>query len=334
MRRLVWLVVVFAALWSGWWYFASSSLQTGLSQWFEDRRSEGWQAEFIDLEQSGFPFELSVGLVGPALADPDTGVAFTTSKLVLEAPVWWPGHVKLVFPNDEMVFASPELRQTVVADNASADLRLHPGTSLEMEEMALTSGAWVLSEPQGSIVSADGLTLRLKQADGVPARYHFSLDAPGFQPGTLPRHTFRVPADWPVTFDRLSLEATVDFDKPLDRLTLEDARPQPHQVNLQMAEAVWGDLMFRASASLDVTSDGTLDGEVSLQARNWVEMLDLAESVGVLPSQLRPQTESILGALARGGGNEETIDVTFAIREGSMFLGFIPLGPAPKLVLR
>lgn len=334
MRRLIWLGILFVLLWSGWWFFASSSLQTGIDAWLEERRAEGWQAEVSQMRVSGYPLALETTLVSPAFADPGSGVAFTASQLEIGAAAWWPGYVRVVFPQDDMVFASPLTRNTVQARTAIADLRLKPGTALQVEELALRSDAWVVAAPQGSLMAAEGLTLSMLQAADDPNRYNFVLDAPSFEPGRLPRAALRVPDDWPVTFDSLALAMDITFDRPFDRTTIEDARPQPRRVNMELAEAQWGALSLRGAATLDVAPDGVASGEVSLQARNWRDILILAETSGVLPSELRPQLESVLGALASGSGNPDTIDATLTLRDGRIFIGFIPLGRAPRLVLR
>lgn len=334
MRRLVWLGAIFALMWSGWWYFAATSLQSSVTQWFEERRAEGWQADMADTRIGGYPLALGVTLERPALADPQTGVAFETTALEITAPAWWPGYVTLAFPSEDVIFANPQGRQVVRATAAQADLRLRPGTNLQVEEMALTSGPWSLTAAAGSVMAAGGLTLRMLQTPGTAEQYDFTLDAPAFEPGSLPRAALRVPADWPLAFDSLALDMTVLFDRPIDQSTLEEARPQPRRVDLRLAEAVWGTLALRSAAQLDVSDAGLLNGAVSLQARNWRGMLELAETAGALPASLRPQIENILGALARGGGNPDTLDLELTLRDGTAFIGFIPLGPAPRLILR
>ncbi|MEM1073075.1 MAG: DUF2125 domain-containing protein [Pseudomonadota bacterium] len=334
MRRLFFTVLVLAALWCAWWLSAAWGFETGINQWFEQRRAENWQAEAQKVTVSGFPLSVDTMIENPSLADPQTGVAFSASSLHFNVPAWWPGHVTLHLPADEMNFASPLTSHTLQAENAIATLRLQPKAELELDQMGLTADAWELSGPDGSIVSARSLNLDMEQHETQRTRYAFTADAPQFQPGALVRQTLRIPDDWPVTFDALALDMTVNFDRPIDRTTIEENRPQPRAIDLRLAEAQWGTLSVRMAATLGVAEGGVLNGEVSLQAQNWQIMLNLAESAGTLPSALRPQIENILSALARSGGNPETIDVTFELRDGRAFLGFIPLGPAPRLILR
>jgi hypothetical protein len=63
-------------------------------------------------------------------------------------------------------------------------------------------------------------------------------------------------------------------------------------------------------------------------------MLDLAEAAGKLSRARRQQSEGILQALAQASGNPKTLDVTLSLGDGAIKLGFIPLLPSPRLLLR
>ena len=334
MRRVVGLAVILALIWCGWWVWAARAAERAVEQWFADRRAEGWQAEFAGFEMSGFPLQFDAQVALPALADPETGVAVTTSGIGVSAPAWWPGDVTVTLPQDPITLASPESRATLTMDQAGAVMRLHPGSALELEETRLASGPWSLSAPVGDVLSAADLHVAFQQDTADPPRYTISMRAAGLQPGPVPRAALRVPQSWPLTFDQFALNMQVVFDRVWDRRAVEVARPQPRRVQVDLAEAVWGDLRLRAAADLAVDAEGVADGTVSLQARNWQEMLTLAEAAGILPSAVRPQAESVLSALAQASGDPRSIDVDLTLRNGLMLLGFVPLGPAPRLVLR
>ena len=334
MRRLVWLGVVLAVLWSGWWFFASMAIKNGVSAWLADRRAEGWQADVAQTRISGFPVSLNVTLTDPALADPQTGVAFTTSSLQISAPAWSPGTVSVIFPSDELALSTPIAHYKAIAEDAEANLELRTGMSAEVKALTLQAGSWSISAPWGVLLGAAGVDMQMLQDAEDRTLYAIKLESPAFQHGDVPRRALRLPDDWPLAFDNLLLDMSVRFDKPLDRRTIEEARPQPRRVELRVAEAAWGNLLFRLAADLDVSDAGLPTGDVALQARNWQDILEIAESAGILPGPVRPQLENILAALARGSGNPDAIDVTLALRKGTIFMGFIPLGPAPRLVIR
>ncbi|WP_299865524.1 DUF2125 domain-containing protein [uncultured Roseobacter sp.] len=334
MRRVIWVALVLAVIWGGWWIWAAQAARQATEQWFADRRAEGWQADFGGLDISGFPLRFDAVMTLPALADPETGVAVTTSGVTFSAPAWWPGDVTVRLPQDPVTFASPESRATLDMDQAVARLRLKPGSALDLEAAQITSGAWSLSAPMGDVLSAADLNVSVQQVAAGQASYTVALSAAGLQPGTVPRTALRVPTNWPLTFDKFALDMQVAFDRVWDRRAIEVARPQPRSLRIDLAEAAWGELQLRAAADLTIDAQGTPEGTLSLQARNWREMLTLAEAAGVLPSAVRPQAESVLSALAQATGDPRSINVDLTLRNGLILLGFVPLGQAPQLVLR
>jgi hypothetical protein len=320
--------------WSGWWLLAGASLRSGLDDWLAERRDAGWQAEAGEIATRGYPLTLETTLRDVALADPGTGAAVAMSSLVISSPTWWPGHVTVRFPQDTIGLASPQGRASLMADQGTAVLRLHPGSDLELQEMSLTSGPWGLTEPAGDVVSAMDLTVAMAQDETAPQTYGFAVNATDLKPGRLPREALFIPEDWPLTFEAFSLDMTVAFDRVWDRTAIEQSRPQPRRVDLTLAEAAWGPMQMRAAAELDIDAKGIPEGTVTLQARNWREMLSVAQRAGVLSENWRPQVERLLAALAGSDGNPDAFDVTLTFRNGLVSLGFLPIGPAPRIVLR
>ena len=72
---------------------------------------------------------------------------------------------------------------------------------------------------------------------------------------------------------------------------------------------------------------------MDVTARNWRQMLDLAVAAGAVPEGMAQTVERGL-ALASGlpgaGGDEETVSLPLSLRDGQVFFGPIPLGPAPR----
>ena len=332
MRKLIWIVVLAAMAWWGWWWVASTALHRATAAWFEDREAEGWQAELGGLGGGGFPLRLQAGLSDIALADPDAGLAIATARLDISAPTWWPGQVTVTLDQGPIRVASPLNRGALTMQDGIMSLNLRPGTALELEALGWTSGPWRVADAAGVQVQADTLTLTMTRTKGP--NYAFEAQANGFAPGDATRSNLRLPDTFPRAFDSLAMRATVTFDQPWDRRALDTARPQPRQIELHLAEARWGDLSLKIAASLAVNSAGIPDGDLSLQTENWRTMLDLAERSGTLPAAFRNQAESILEALANASGNPDTLDVDLTLRNGAVYLGILPIAPAPRLALR
>ncbi|GGX53722.1 hypothetical protein GCM10007385_22340 [Tateyamaria omphalii] len=332
MRKVMWIVALAALAWCGWWWFASAGLRGAVQTWFDAQRAQGWQAEVGAVEGGGFPLTLQAGLRDIALADPAAGLAIETEALDIAAPAWWPGDVTVTLDDAPILIASPLGQSTLTMADGVMALNLHPGTALELEALGWTAGPWQVDDADGLRMQANDLTLTMEQVEG--AQYALVATADTFTPGAATRRGLRLPENFPRAFDSLQLRADVTFDQPWDRRALDQRRPQPRVVDLHLVEAIWGDMKFNLSADLTVDVQGVPTGTIAIQAENWRDMLDMSEAAGLLPTQLRGQAEGVLQALAGASGNENTLDVELSVRDGAIRLGFIPLAPAPRLILR
>ncbi|WP_298839292.1 DUF2125 domain-containing protein [uncultured Roseobacter sp.] len=334
MRRIVWFLLIAGVAWSAWWGVTAFGMRSGILTWFEERRAEGWQAELNDVELGGWPLAINAELEEPALADPETGAAFFTRSLTLSAATWWPGYVTLRLPDDGVTLASPEASALLITAGAQARLRLRPGPALQLESMEADADSWGVTSDPGDLASGGPLIASLVQNPDDPRAYTLRFDASALRPGSVLRDALFVPEDWPVTFDVLTVDADIAFDRPWDVSALEDARPQPRHIQLERAEAVWGDLQVRFAADLDVDAGGVPEGTLSVQVRNWRDIIALAERAGSLPAALVPQITRTLETFAGLSGNPSALDVELSLSNGLISLGFIPVAPAPRLILR
>lgn len=334
MLRLIRIGIVLALLWSGYWFVAGYSLRSGIEEWFDARRTEGWQADYAELSTSGFPARHLTRLDHPALADPATGAAWSADWLSFDSPAVWPGHQTLRVAATPQRFSYFDQTVEVTMQEARADLRLHPGLALEVEQMALTSGPWTVDGPDGPVMQASSLTLSADQDPDEPARYALVAEANDFTPGTGLREKLQRATSLPQEFTAAKIQMAVTFDRPWDRTALEDRRPQPRQIDLALAEMEWGALRLFATGSLTVDERGIPEGEIAVKAENWKDMLAMARAAGAVPEQAVGAIEQVLGLLAGISGNPNALDAELSFRGGMMRLGPLPVGPAPRIVLR
>ncbi|MGD9861777.1 MAG: DUF2125 domain-containing protein [Pseudodonghicola sp.] len=332
MRRLAKLAVLLALLWSGMWLAAGYGLRAGIDGWFAAQRRHGWQADYATLSTAGYPLRHVTTIDGPALADPGTGAAWRGDWLRLESPAVWPGRQTLRFPDTPQRLSFFDRTSVIRARDMQARLDLRLGQALELQRLALTSGDWRLEDPQGAVMGADDLTLSMAQGDR-PERYRIEISAADFTPGAALRLHTGSAAALPPGFDRLVLTMEVSFDRPWDRRALEQRRPQPREIALEQADIHWGALRLQASGSLRVDAQGIPSGEIALRAENWREMLAMAQAAGAIPPQALEPVERVLTLLS-GGDGAEVLDSRLRFAEGLVALGPLPLGPAPRLLLR
>ena len=96
-------------------------------------------------------------------------------------------------------------------------------------------------------------------------------------------------------------------------------------IDKTLGESVMSDLTL---------TDGTPEGRLTIKARNWQEILTMARSADLLSPALATQAKSVLGMLARAGGNPKTLDLPLDFKRGMLFIGPIPVAPAPRIFLR
>ena len=335
LRVLITVIMIAAAAWAGYWFVGQAGVHTGFAKWFDQRRTEGWVADYTDLNVQGFPNRFDTVVTGLTLADPDTGLAWDAPKFQINALSYRPNHVIAVWPATQRL-ATPLAKFDIDSADMRASLVLAPDARLQIDRAALTAQTLVIRPVEG-----DGQTvlqaLRLA-AEHVPmqnaATYRLGLAADGLAPSLPWRETVDPDGSLPETFDAFRADMTVEFDKPWDRGAIEDARPQPRQITLKLAEARWGRLELQAAGALSVDAAGMPTGEITIKARNWREILQVSVAAGALSPGLAGALEDGLSLLSQLSGNPNTLDIPLGFRNGRVMLGPVPIGPAPVVRLR
>ncbi len=334
MRLLLTIITLGAALWSGYWFFGQQGVTTAFSTWFEDRRAEGWVAEYSALDTKGFPNRFDTTFTDLVLADPDTGLSWDAPFFQILALSYKPNHVIAVWPEDQLIatpvdkyrIASKDMRASVVT---GADIRL------PLERITLTANSVEVMPQSGTEPTRiDAMRLAAERAPAEPATYRLGFAADGLSPALDWRVQLDPAGRLPDAFDALSADVTVTFDKTWDRSAVEDARPQPRRINIRLAQARWGRLELQLAGNLEVDQAGLPEGEIVIKARNWRDILQMAVSSGTLNPGFAETLERGLSLISQIAGNPETLDIPLNFSKGRTRLGPVPIGPAPILQLR
>jgi hypothetical protein len=333
MRRLISGLVVVAALAAGWWAFYAWSTQRVVATWLEARSAEGWLVNYSDLSVGGFPTRFETDLVDLELADPETGWVWTAPNLTLSQRIFRPDHLRADWPAEQGL-ASPTERLTIRAEVMRSEIVLQPAARFALDASATemrgveveSSAGWSMRLPQGRLTGQ-----RVADTDDI---YDVDFVADGLVP-PAPMAAILDPAGvLPEAIGQVIYSARMGFDRPWDLRAIEDRRPQITRLDLEEMSASWGEMLFRAAGTLDVDARGEPEGEIAVRAENWRAMVELAVNAGALPAQLQGSIEGVLGVVAGLSGRSEDIDATLSFRDGRVFLGPLPLGPSPRLILR
>jgi hypothetical protein len=324
--------LVAAALWAGWWFIGSAAKETAFADWLADRRAEGWQAEAASIETQGFPSRFDTRIERLALADPEAGWSWTTPFLDVLMLSYRPNAAVIALPSGQTL-AAPGARATLDADRLRGSLRFQPDASLPVERLSIEADRPILTGDTGWVASAHGLAAHLRESNPETAPengYDFHVEANAVRLPDPVRALIDPAGALPAVFDRFLVDARAAFDAPLDRYAVEDAFPGARAISLKALEARWGKLALRATGALRADAQGYAEGELTVRAENWRDMLRAAVDAGALPAELAGPLEFGLQLLAGLGGGDD-IEAPLIFSEGRIRLGPITIGRAPRI---
>lgn len=318
MRRLIVIAVILASLWGGYWYVAASGLRSALPQQVEQLRQAGWQVDYDGFEVAGFPSRLDTRVEALSVASPNGSYGLDAPRFEVLALSYKPNHVIVVAP-DMFQIDTPIGPVKVRNDDLRASLRLEATTDLALEQVVVVGEAVELSSDTLGTAKVMSSQLALRP---VPARtelYEATLQTNAL---ILPAALQQVLAA-PV-IDTATANVELRFSAPLDRHAVSAGALSVTELTLTQAQLSIGESSVNLSGALSPAPDGTLTGDVRVNARGWENLLALITAPGFDP-QVAAQ---MLGSVAQEDGSVQ-LDLSF--RNGFAYLGVIPLFPAPRL---
>lgn len=333
MGRLIVVILVVALAWMLWWVFGATALDRTLTNWVDARRAEGWAADVADIDVAGFPNRFDTTVSQVRMTDPETGVAWSADFLQLLALAYKPHQVIAVLPNAHRL-STPIQTLDITHDQARGSIFLEPSPSLPLDRATIVVDALLIASNLGWEATLDEGRFATEQIAARSHAHRIGAELTGFRPPKETRALIDPTGLLPAAVEKLHLDAEIDFTAPWDRAAIETARPQITAIDLADLSAKWGTVTFRAAGQLSVDANGTPTGEISVKAVDWRRMLDLAVASGMVAETFAPSLESALELIATLKGPNDTIDVDLTFRRGRVLLGPIPLGDAPKIIIR
>jgi hypothetical protein len=323
------LAVLAAVAWLAW----AQITQRVVTGWLDARADEGWFVAYDSVDVTGFPTRFRTELSDLELADPVSNVVWTLPDLTLESRTFRPDHVRAIWPTQQ-VLSSPVERLTIAAATLTSELDVQPASDFALDasdtilrDVSVTSDAgWRMALPEGR--------LTMTRTAGSAAQYDVAFTASNLEPPASARAQLDPRGILPQAIETLVYTATMEFDRPWDLRAIEERRPQITALDLRELNATWGGLILRAAGELTVDEAGIPEGAIAVRAENWREMVALAVRAGVLAEPLQGTVEGLLGVVAGFSGDPEVIDADLSFSNGRAFLGPLPIGPAPVLLLR
>lgn len=324
MKRLALAILVAALAYSAFWAWSARTLKSDIAAWFDARAAEGWTARYDDLALRGFPNRTDATLTGLSLASPSGEHGWSAPFFQILSLSYRSGHVILAWPDEQNLrvggrkieLSSDGLRASLVHDDGVV-LRSH------------LEAAYVnVAAPDGSLALAEVNAAFLRQ-EATPADYRLALTV-----GRLATPRGVLPAALsPEDPAAVKLDLVARFDRPFELSDLHGEPPQPSRITLRLAEYRYRNMLLKLAGALDVDRRGNASGDLTLRIENWHDLVDAAEADGSLPPSLVAMLRNILGLAASLNGDSAHLDLEITLDEGQAWLGPIPVGRIPPILL-
>ena len=336
IRRLIVICLVAAGLYGGYWFVGARGLETAVEHWLDERRDDGWLAEWDEVNVRGFPSRFDLTVSALELADPRTGWVWTAPFFQTLALSYKPHHLIAVWP-DTQVLQTPLERLDVQSERLRGSMVLTPDSGLALRRASFEIDAIEVRSDagwNGALEQARVATRVVPEGADEPLTHQISLKAKAWKLPSPLLARLNSADILPDTLDRVEADITVTFSAPWDRYAIERARPQPREVKVSLAEARWGQLELKLAGAFTVDEGGQPTGSLLVKATNWRDILQVSVASGLIPSEFQGPIETALGLISQLAGSPKTLDIPLSFRGGQTWLGPAPIGPAPVIRLR
>ena len=328
MRTAVISIFALFALWAGFWVIGSFAQKSNTEDWFEAQREDGWIAEYRDLNVTGFPNRFDTVITGLNLADPRGGWAWEADEFKLLALSYNPNHLIAVWPQAQMI-RTPDHRYNLSHERLRASAVFARGGDYRLKRSSLEGSKVEVQINQNETIKLETLALATRQGEGSAHDIAGDLTNITLSPERL--GTIASSGLLPETIAKLTLRASPSFDAALDQPNFSSGSVNMTALKLDTFDLTWGVIKLRATGAVTLDNQGFPTGDLSIRAEHWEKLLEVAVSIGAVQPELTGAIEGALGLISRLSSNPNELDITLTFEGGQTYIGFIPLGPAPRL---
>ncbi len=324
MRRLTFLVVFIAAIYSGYWFLGARAVKDAAADGIATAEQDGWQIDYADLRVVGFPSRFDTTVSEITVTPPDGLWSWQGPFLQVFALSYQPNNVIAAFPSTQSLRIGDETLQ-IMAEGLRASGGFRANTDLSFKAATIEAGATTVTSDLGWTAAMDRALLALRETADTPRNYDFYADA----------DQITLPAGFVAGFDsegaltdqitRLSVDGRIQLDQPVDRHASE---PLAEAIELRSFTLDWGQVAVTAKGEVAIDPAGIPEGRITFKTAQWPVLIDLAVSAGLIQPGVAPTVINLAKAMVDGSG---MLELPISFQSGFMSLGPLPLGPAPRL---
>lgn len=352
-KRVLTAVAVAAAValvYGGYWSFLAAQVETGIEQWFAERKSEGLEAGYASLRVGGFPFQLVAVIEAPRLAAP-RGLkpwSWKGPALVLKARPWRLTRVRLSAPGrHHFTLTRRGNRAAFTVDAGALWLKLkHRGDGtrramLSVREVTLRDAS---EKAVAGVAAADFIVERPGRADdggpgGAAPALDFLAEAEGISYTAAPvrglgRTTARLVVQVSVTGEADDFFGSGQLGPgKFGAEAMARWRDSGGTLEVKRFALNHGPLALDGDGTLALDAAMRPIGAFMLRVKGFEEALDRLAGAGVIKPHPAALAKTVLKALARKQGvpGGEELKVSLSLQDGRLYVGPLPLAKLPPI---
>lgn len=328
------VLVVLSLLYVGAWFFTSIQLRSGLQNWFEARKAEGYLAQYDEKSAriSGFPFRVTASLRDVIFAPPKDGTGqhpwvWSPSELTFSiTPLPWTIRTLNVDLSARQTFSINDQRYSGAADTALLSLDwmskgLPEDIDLSINKLALSHQTLT----QGVDIEKLSFTTE-RRSDGT---YAFDLTSAR---ATLPvglRGLGRRIDDL-ILRGHLNENFAQNGIRPSSLAKWRDAGGimEAERIHIQ-----YGPLLLQGNGTMALDGDLQPVGAFSARIQGFFETVNSLQRAGVVRGPDASMAKVVLGMLAKQpkNGGPASISLPLTIQNRAFFAGPVQLIDLPVL---
>ena len=332
------LIAILLAGYAWWWQQVADGIRIGASQFQLEQHAQGREAQWDDLDISGFPYQVEAQFNAPRITAPDRGFAWDGKSVVLDIAPLKPrhisfnlqGHQHLLYAKDGRLIEggadAAKALVTIVAGAAGAE-----EVGLDIEGLS-SQGDWNARHVELVVQNASA-TAHVGDGDAKAATSPIVVAA------TLNNIALRGDIVLPLgpAITLVDLKARFSFPNtpaagPSPSL-LAAWRATDTPVEIQSFDLDWGGVTLEAHGALKLDALARPEGRLQLKIGNHRRLLEVLTAEGWISPDGQNAIASALNTLAfMSGDPARRIDVTLRLADGAAFLelfGLVPLRVGP-----
>jgi hypothetical protein len=336
MRKLMVLIVLLTAVWSGYWIVGSNAIRQAAEDFFANAAAQGLVAEKTALTVQGFPNRFDLQVDGLRLVDPETGTAWEAPFVQVFAMTWKPWHIIAALPPTQQVLL-PDQAITLTSDGLRASVRTKPATDLPLAAVIAESGALSATSTAGWTMGAAKAVVSISADEEVPNAgdaanaYVLALDVTELAPDPKAIEKIVAEAGLPPTVAVIKVLATATLSAPLDRFAA-DTNPRLTALDLSDSVITWGDLSVTAKGVITPDDQGYASGRIEVAVTNYQRLVPALVAAGAIKPEISQTVGNMLDAMAKQSGDPNLLQLPLVLEGGRVSLGPLPLGNAPLML--